>query len=72
MSNDPGRGPDMKEFSVSMRGDGMIQQDIERAKTILDKPYPVGGTPITSHIRKIENKKILDFIHATTFFVVLT
>ena len=51
MSNDPGRGPDMKEFSVSMRGDDMIQQDIERAKTILDKPYPVGGTPITRHIR---------------------
>ena len=54
MSNDPGRGPDMKEFSVSMRGDDMIQQDIERAKTILDKPYPVGGTPITRYIREIE------------------
>ena len=54
MLNDPGRGPDMKEFSVSMRGNDMIQQDIERAKTILAKPYPVGGTPITRHIREIE------------------
>ena len=61
MSNDPGRGPDMKEFSVSMRGDDMIHQDIERAKTILAKPYPVGGTPITRHLREVENKKILDF-----------
>ena len=39
----------------------MIQQDIERAKTILDKPYPVGGTPITRHLREVENKKISDF-----------
>ena len=68
MSNDPGRGPDMKEFSVSMRGDDMIQQDIEQAKTILAKPYPVGGTPITRQIRDIENKMILDFIHSMTFF----
>ena len=54
MSNDPGRGPDMKEFSVSMRGNDMIQQDIEQAKTILAKPYPVGGTPITRDIREVE------------------
>ena len=63
MSNDPGRGPDMKEFSVSMRGDDMIQQDIERVKTILDKPYPVGGTPITRHLRLVEIKKILVTFH---------
>ena len=52
MSNNPGRGPDMKEFSVSMRGDDMIQQDIERAKTILARPYQVGGSPITWRLRK--------------------
>ena len=63
MSNDPGRGPDMKEFSVSMRGDDMIQQDIEQAKTILDKPYPVGGTPITRHLRLVEIKKISVTFH---------
>jgi len=57
--NDPGAGVGPQEFGIADKGEAMIRNDMQVAKTTMTKATPMGVTPLAVHIYDIREQIVL-------------